>query len=173
MGDAGFHEGFANLAVAVLGVEGFYVFLGVEGDLLVAQPAALVFEEPEDPAADAVAAAFLRHGHAADVGAFAVHVGEEAAGSDDHAVLHGDGVDGVAGGVGFVQLDVGGDALLANEDANAQGERALQFGGGFDPFDGDVVSDAIRRRPLTYRKYPARRRRSRAGRRRSPAYRPR
>ena len=43
VGDAGFHEGFADLAVAVPGVEGFYVFLGVEGDLSVAEFAALVF----------------------------------------------------------------------------------------------------------------------------------
>ena len=97
----------------------------------------LFFQEGQDHAADAVASPVAFDGHAPDVGAFAVNVGQQTPGGDDSALVQGDGVNGVGRGVGVIHLHVGGDALLADENAHADGYGALQLGGGFDDFDGD------------------------------------
>ena len=92
------------------------------------QGAGLVFQERQHPAAHAAAPPFRQHGHSSHVRPVAVNVGQQPAGGDDRALMQGYGVNGVRGRVRLVHLNVGGDALFADENAHPHGDGALQLG---------------------------------------------
>src|SRR4051812_47784673 len=80
--------------------------------LAVAAPAGFLDQRPQQRTPSSTPAPRLEHRHPADVA-----VGKEASGADGAAIPIGDGVD--AARVVLVELELGGNALLVDEDLEA------------------------------------------------------
>ena len=138
VGDALFQEHFSHFLITVPSVERLHVFLGVEGDLPKPQRPPVLFKEREHHAAHAIASPIPFHGHAADVRALAIDVGEQPAGGDNSASIQRNGMDRVGRGIRVVNLHVRGDTLLADKHAHPHGDGSFELSGGFGYFDGNV-----------------------------------
>ena len=115
--DARLHEHVAFFPVAVAGIEGFHVGLGVERNAAVALVPRMLFEEAQHTAADAMPPPAGIYGHATDEHE-AGGVPEDAAGPDDYALAQRDCVGGRV--VVLVVLLILRHALLLDEHAMSE-----------------------------------------------------